>query len=213
MNCIVHGVSKSQTRLSDFHFHFITTKSILRSTRHTYSVDFSFYTMCQQIYVAIMGSACMQAKSLQSCRTFCNPLDYNLPGSSVHGILQARILEWRAIPFSKGSSWPRNRTRVSCIAGTFFTIWAIREAPWWEVGIITVWGTGLECHHKYALYGGQQPNSLSPRPVRFPRMQASLTSFTCDSGESDPHKLMQPSICFQHLPEQFQLASRIDTTM
>ena len=48
MNCIVHGVSKSQTRLSyfHFHFHFVTTKSILRSTRHTYSVDFSFYTIC-----------------------------------------------------------------------------------------------------------------------------------------------------------------------
>ena len=44
------------------------------------------------------------------------------------GILQARILEWLAFPFSRGSSWPRNRTRVSCIAGGFFTNWAIREA-------------------------------------------------------------------------------------
>ena len=88
---------------------------------------------CQQICVVIMGSACMHVKSLQPCLILCNPLDYNLPGSSVHGILQARILEWGAIPFSKGSSQPRNRTRVSCIVGTFFTIWAIREAPWWEV--------------------------------------------------------------------------------
>ena len=48
----------------------------------------------------------------------------SLPGSSVHGILQARILEWVAIPFSRGSSWPRDRTRVSRIAGRFFTIWA-----------------------------------------------------------------------------------------
>ena len=44
-----------------------------------------------------------------------------LPGSSVHGILQVRILEWAAIPFSRGSSWPMDRTRVSCIAGRFFT--------------------------------------------------------------------------------------------
>ena len=145
---------------------------------------------CQQICVVIMGSACMHVISLQPCLTLCNPLDYNLPGSSVHGILQARILEWGAIPFSKGSSQPRNRTRVSCIVGTFFTIWAIREAPWWEVSIIIVRGTGLECPQKYALHGRQQPNSLSRRPVRFPRIQASLTSFTCDSGESDPHKLM-----------------------
>ena len=49
-------------------------------------------------------------------------------GSSVRGTLQARMLEWVAIPFSRGSSWPRNWTWVSCIAGKFFTIWATREA-------------------------------------------------------------------------------------
>ena len=49
-------------------------------------------------------------------------------GLSVHGILQARILEWVAFPFSSGSSRSRNQTRVSCIAGGFFTNWAIREA-------------------------------------------------------------------------------------
>ena len=50
------------------------------------------------------------------------------PGSSVHGILQAKILEWVAIVFSRGSFRPRDRTQVPCIAGRFFTIWAIREA-------------------------------------------------------------------------------------
>ena len=58
----------------------------------------------------------------------CNPIDYSLPGSSVHGILQARILEWVAISCSRGSSWPRNQTWVSCIAGRLFTSWAMREA-------------------------------------------------------------------------------------
>ena len=54
---------------------------------------------------------------------------YSLPGSSVHGILQVKILEWVAISFSRGFSWPRDQTWVSCIlAGGFFTIWAIREA-------------------------------------------------------------------------------------
>ena len=52
----------------------------------------------------------------------------NLPGSSVHGILQARILEWVAIPFPRGSSQPRDRIQISLIAGRFFTIWATREA-------------------------------------------------------------------------------------
>ena len=56
-----------------------------------------------------------------SCLTLCNPMDYNPPGSSVHGILQARILEWIAIPFSRGSSQARNQTRVYCIAGRLFT--------------------------------------------------------------------------------------------
>ena len=52
---------------------------------------------------------------------FCNPRNYSPPGSSVHGISQARILEWIAISFSRGSSWPRDQTHVSCIAGRFFT--------------------------------------------------------------------------------------------
>ena len=57
----------------------------------------------------------------------CDPMDCSLLGSSVHGILQLRILEWVAIPFSKGSSQPRDQTQVSCIAGRFFTVWATRE--------------------------------------------------------------------------------------
>ena len=53
-----------------------------------------------------------------------DPMDYSLQGSSVHGIFQARVLEWVAVSFSKGSSQPRNWTRVSCIAGRCFTVWA-----------------------------------------------------------------------------------------
>ena len=53
----------------------------------------------------------------QSCPILCNPMDCSLLGSSVHGILQARILEWVAIPFSRGSSQPRNQTQVSRIVG------------------------------------------------------------------------------------------------
>ena len=58
----------------------------------------------------------------QLCLTLCNPMDYSPPGSSVHGILQARILEWIAIFFSRGSSWPRDQTLVFCIAGRFFSL-------------------------------------------------------------------------------------------
>ena len=60
----------------------------------------------------------------RSCPTLCYPVGCSLPGSSAHGILQIRLSEWVAIPFSRGSSWPRDQTQVSCIVGRFFTIWA-----------------------------------------------------------------------------------------
>ena len=65
----------------------------------------------------------------QSCPTLCDPIDCIPPGSSVHGILQARILEWVAMPFSRVSSQPRDQTQVSHIADIFVTIWATRGNP------------------------------------------------------------------------------------
>ena len=58
----------------------------------------------------------------QSCLTLCDPMDCSPPGSSVHGILQAEILEWVGMPSSRGSSPPTDRTQVSCTAGGSFTI-------------------------------------------------------------------------------------------
>ena len=63
-----------------------------------------------------------EVKVAQLCLTLCDRMNY-----TVHGILQARILEWVAVPFSGGSSHPRNQTQVSCIAGGFFTSWDTRE--------------------------------------------------------------------------------------
>ena len=90
------------------------------------------------------------------CPTLCDPMNCSPPGSSVCGISQARILEWVAIPFSRGSSGPRDRTHVSCIAGRFFTIWATREAPFF--------------HSEYVLnmlsesLMGDQNDPLTPEP-------------------------------------------------
>ena len=69
----------------------------------------------------------VEVKSLSRVR-LCDPMDCNLLGFSIHGILQARILEWIAVSFSKGSSQPRDQTRVSCIGGRLFNLWATREA-------------------------------------------------------------------------------------
>ena len=63
----------------------------------------------------------------QLCLTLCNHTDCSPSGSSAHRILQERILEWVAIPFSRGSSQPRDQTRFSCIIGRFFTVWVTRE--------------------------------------------------------------------------------------
>ena len=64
----------------------------------------------------------------QLCVTFCNPTDCSLSSSSIHGIFQARVLEWAAISFYRGSSRPRDWTQVSHIVGRHFTVWATREA-------------------------------------------------------------------------------------
>ena len=79
----------------------------------------SRFSLLSILYTAAVAAA----KLLQSCPTVCDPMDY-----TVDGILQARILEWGAFPFSRGSSQPRDWTQVSHIAGGFFTSWATREA-------------------------------------------------------------------------------------
>ena len=79
--------------------------------------------------------------SWDSRLTLCNLMDYSLPGSPAHGILQARTLEWVAISFSRESSWPRDQTWVSCIAGRFFTIWATKKA---QIIIMKVHALGYE---------------------------------------------------------------------
>ena len=111
-----------------------------------------------------------RAKSLQVCPAFCDPMDYSPLGSSVHGIIQARILEWIAMPSSRGSSWPRDRTcisHVSCIDRWvgFFTTSATREAQtstedetntqeiystsfsWFHLGFMTTHGGELYYTH------------------------------------------------------------------
>ena len=80
------------------------------------------------VYTVVCTS--MKVKVTQKCPAVFDPIDY-----TVHGFLQARILEWVAFPFSGGSFLPRDRTQVSCIAGGFFTSWATGEA---QVGSLSL---------------------------------------------------------------------------
>ena len=88
----------------------------------------SWFTYCRSLAWRILSITLLVCESesevAQSCPTVCNPVDCSPPGSSIHGILQARILECVAISFSRGSSWPRDRTQVSCITGRCFNLWA-----------------------------------------------------------------------------------------
>ena len=78
---------------------------------------------------------------VQLCPTLCHPMDCSPPGSFVRGILQAKVLEWVAISFSRGSSWTRHQTHISCIGRWILCHWASREAP--GLGIrLTKWFSG-----------------------------------------------------------------------
>ena len=83
------------------------------------------WTAAHQASLSITNSQKVKSESevAQLCLTLCNPVDCSPPGSSVHGILQERILEWVAISFSRGSSQPRDQTQVSRIAGRCFNLW------------------------------------------------------------------------------------------
>ena len=106
------GVAKSRTRLSNW-------------TKHT-DVDRSEHFIATRIPPDALPFL-FESEVAQSCPALCDPMDYSTPGSSVHGIFQARTLEWVSIFFSRGSSWPRDQTRVSHIVGRCFTVWATRE--------------------------------------------------------------------------------------
>ena len=95
---------------------FVWSKSLVSS-----QVFLEIYNNTLHVYES-------ESEVAQSCPTLCNPVDCSPPGSSVHEILQARILESVAISLSRGSSQPRDRTQVSCIAGLRFTLWATKEA-------------------------------------------------------------------------------------
>ena len=105
----------------------------------------------------------------QSYLTLCNPMDCSPPGCSVHGILQARILEWVAISFSRGSSWPRDWTQVFRIRGRHFNLWSTREAP---------------------LNLNVAINGTNTHPITQLKAWVSLLSLTTDiSTSSKPHQL------------------------
>ena len=139
-HAMIHGVAKSQTQLSDWTEHlrlssysvnkFLLLKMTYVSTfkMETMMLILKYYCLTYLLFFLCVLRAYV-LKSLQLCLTVCNPMGYSPPSSSVHGILQARILEWVVMPSSRGSSQPRGQTRVSwnsCIAWILYC-WAMGE--------------------------------------------------------------------------------------
>ena len=117
----------------------------------------------------------------QSCPTLCDPIDCSLPVSSVHGIFQARVLEWAAISFSRGSSRPRDRTPVSLIVGRYFTILATRDALCrTEVYIVTfhLHGCGFCFIVSWGFLFTKRNLSVMSEDVIFQRTRLTWKSFT-----------------------------------
>ena len=116
---------------------------------------------------------------IQSCLTLCNPMDCSPPASSVHRILQARILKWVAVPSSSGSSRPRDQTWVPCIAGRLFTSWSHKGSPWgW-----------LEAIEYITHFPTQSPSSLPLTLHSF----CPQHHFVCLPEISLPSLMLQPS--------------------
>ena len=92
------------------------------------SRKYSGFCVCLFCFVLFLLCQFQCVSIAQACPTLCNPMDCSPPCSSAHRILQARILEWVAISFSRGSFQHRDHTRVSCITGRFFMVWDTREA-------------------------------------------------------------------------------------
>ena len=122
----VHRVTKSQTQLSTHRAGETDMKCLMLLLTLFPQPVLSILHYLDLILwdtAKIQPSEVLKVKVTQLCPTLCDPMDY-----IVHGILQARILEWVTFPFSRGSSQPRDRTQVSCIAGRLFTSWVTREA-------------------------------------------------------------------------------------
>ena len=106
-------------------------KTFSRTSLSRLSLELSLESNEVRIWIHLSDSIpeVPEVKVTQSCLTLCDPMDCSPPSSSVHRFPQARVLEWVAIPFARGSSQPRDWTQVSCIAGLFFTSRATSEAP------------------------------------------------------------------------------------
>ena len=133
--CLLSSDIPGMSAIQRYWFHHLSStkpklnKGKLQEKRESELKAFEGQKGKVQLYITFCP---MHVKSLQSCSTLCDPMDRSPPGSSVPGILQARTLEWAAVPSSSRSSQPRDQTHISCdfcIAGGFFTTESTNRTP------------------------------------------------------------------------------------
>ena len=123
-------------------------------------------------YVENLSVRRVEVLIIHSCPTHCDPKDWSPPGSSVHGILVSKILECVAMPSSRGSSWPRDRTWVSCNTGRFLTVWATRDAHQESVNMMPLntihskWKKLSIFFNSLEVWAVQEANVLAPPRTR-----------------------------------------------
>ena len=146
----------SQTLLSmEFHARILECIAILFSRRSFQPRDQTWVSWIsgQHHHLSYQGTYITKVKSevAQLCLTLCDPMDYSPPGSSIHGIFQVRLLEWVAISFCRGSSWPRDWNWVSHITDRHFTVWTTREASYITKRLIQILPSTLRFFESYMM--------------------------------------------------------------
>ena len=136
---LLHHISLAMIHTSSIHFPLVSSSHmVLYLCQENWGIELPAGWALPSI-TCMLWKVKVKGLVAPLCPTLCDPMDCSLPGSAVHGILQARILEWVAIPFSRGSSRPRDWTQVLLIAGRFFTIWATREVVQWFICSYREW--------------------------------------------------------------------------
>ena len=126
--------------------------------------------------------------------TLCNTMDCSPPGSSVHGIFQARILEWFAIPFSRGSSWPRDRIQIFHVTGRLFTIWATNKHIIKHLKYITTDFSSVQFSHSV------MSDSLQPHGLQYARLPCPSPTPRACSNSCPLNLWCDPTISFSVIP-------------
>ena len=129
----------------------------------------------------------------KSCLTPCHPMDYSPPGSSVHGISQARMLEWVAISSSQGSSWPREQTLVSGIGRLVLSL-SHQRNPWWFIGLVFL----ITVFHSMKVWSSMLVFSLG-RKLAFCVVLRALSDLDWDNGLWNGYLICTQASCYNSL--------------